>query len=114
MKLTHKTTLHTTESESEILEILAARKGISTNELMRHLILYQGLVGGDFPLTSEILSLPPPRRKVVEAKIVDRLKANEFLKPQSFMLWIKEVFGKIDADTMARGAKSFIRDLLGE
>ncbi len=112
MKLTDKRTIHLTEYEGKILDLVAKRKGISANTVLRHLVIYHGLVGGDFPLTDEILGLPPAKRRDAEMEILDRLARDECLKPQSFKMWIREIFGKIDPDTMAMGAKSFVRDLL--
>jgi len=99
MKLSRKITLNMTESEHEILEITAARNGnISVNTVMRHLIVYQGFCGGSFPLTTRVLALPPEKRRMVEEKILERLKSDEALKPQSFKAWLQESFGRVDPD----------------
>lgn len=112
MKLSSRSTLHTTEFEREILKLTAERNGISENDVMRHLIIYQGLCGGSFPLTTQILALPPAKRRAVEEKIFQRLKANEELKPQSFKQWLQESLGKIDPEAERRGADAFIKELL--
>ncbi|MCW1887675.1 hypothetical protein OKA04_23260 [Luteolibacter flavescens] len=111
MKLNNKTSLTLSDHEVAILDITAARNGISRNEVMRHLIIYQGLCGGDFPLTARILGLPPKDRELVVAEIRRKAEAGEFVKPQSFRIWIKETIGTDDPAEMERGIDALIRKL---
>lgn len=112
MKLNNKTSLTLSDDELAMLDSTAARKGISRNEVMRHLILYQGLCGGEFPLTTRILALPPKDRQRVISEIRRKCEAGEFVKPQSFGIWVREAFGSDDPDAISRGVEALLRKLL--
>jgi hypothetical protein len=112
VKLDNKTSLTLSGDEVAILDATASRMGVSRNEVMRHLILYQGLCGGEFPLTSRILGLPPKDRQRVVAEIRRKCEAGEFVKPQSFMIWVKETIGSDDAAAVSQGVDALLRKLL--
>lgn len=103
-----------TEAELAIADAIKERLGIaSRSEVFRHLVLYQGLCGGDMPLTTKILALPEHDRDRLTEEILRRAREDDPAKPQSFALWVKETLGKADPDTLNRGADQLLRDLLG-
>lgn len=112
MKLNVKTSITLSTDESAILNATASRLGISRNEVMRHLILYQGMCGGDFPLTTQILALPPPSRLKVIGEIRRRCERGESAKVQAFREWIKEVLGDADEATIQKGTHAILQKLL--
>lgn len=95
-----------------IVDITADRMGISRSEVITHLILYHGLCGGDFPLTSKILALRPLDRDRIIQDVRARLESDNPAKPQSFRQWVKETLGQDDPATLERGADSLLRKLL--
>ena len=96
----------------EILDISADRMGISRSEVVANLVLYHGLCGGDFPLTSKILALPSVDRQRLLGDVLERFKSDDPPKPQEFRKWVKEVLGKADQETIEKGADALIRALL--
>lgn len=114
MKKSQKTSLSMSEDELGILDATARRLGISRSEVLRHLILYQGLCGGDFPLTRKILELPKTSREKVVAEIRTRAETGDPAKPQSFRQWVKETLGKDDVPTLEKSSDSLLRSLLEE
>lgn len=108
-----RVSLYISNDEKRILDATAERLGCSRSEVMRHLTLYHGLCGGDFPLTSKILALPPKDRDRVTAEIRARAESADPAKPQAFREWVKETLGNDDRDAMESGADALIRKLLG-
>lgn len=101
-----------TEDERDLADAIATRLGINRSKVFRHLILYQGLCGGDMPLTSKILDLPEPQRTRVIAEILKRARMDDPPKPQSFALWVKETLGKADAEAMDKGGEILLKELI--
>ena len=97
----------------ELADIMAAKKNISRSKVFEHLIAYSGLCGGDWPLTERILSLPPNDRDRILDEIKRKAEAGEFVKPQSFKLWVQEALGSDDPATMARGVEALLNKLKG-
>lgn len=114
MKRSHKTSISLSEDELAILDATASRLKISRSEVARHLIIYQGLCGGDFPLTSQILSLPESSQETVIAEIRQRAEAGLPIKPQAFKMWIQEVLGKVDPNTIRQCAGELLQKLIFE
>lgn len=112
MKRSQKTSLSMSEDELAIVDATARRLGISRSEVLRHLILYQGLCGGDFPLTRKILDLPKAKQQSVIAEIRVKAESDEPAKPQSFKQWVKETLGKDDASTLDKSTDSLLKSLL--
>lgn len=104
--------IYLTENEIAIADATAARLGVSRSEVIRHLILYNGLCGGDFPLTSRILALPQDDRERLIAEIRARAESNDPAKPQSFRQWVKDTLGSSDPAIMDQGADALLRSLL--
>lgn len=109
-----RVTCYFTDEEKLILDSTASRLGISRSEVIRHLVIYQGLCGGEFPITKRILELPVGQRKRVMAEIAAKTAANDPVKPQAFRQWAKEVMGNDDSDTLEIGAERLIQDLLAK
>jgi hypothetical protein len=62
----------------------ASRLHISRPEVMRHLVLYHGLCGGDFPLTFKILALPATDRERIIEQLRVSAESGDPIKPQQF------------------------------
>ena len=105
--------IYLTDDEWAIADATAKRMGISRSEVIRHLLLYQGMCGGSFPLTAKIIALSPADRDRLIAEIRRRSEAGDPIKPQSFREWVKEVLGTADPETVDRGADALIKKLLG-
>ncbi len=105
--------IYLTDDEWAIADSTAKRMGISRSEVIRHLLLYQGMCGGSFPLTAKIIALPPADRDRLIAEIRRRAEAGDPIKPQSFREWVKEVLGTADPETVDRGTDALIKKLLG-
>ncbi|WAC18803.1 ribbon-helix-helix protein, CopG family [Luteolibacter sp. SL250] len=112
MKQNCKTSVALCEDEVAILDATARRLGISRSEVMRHLILYSGMVGGDFPLTSRILALPHKDRERVIGEIRTRAEAGNPAKPQSFRQWVKDTVGKADEAAVEKTGEALLKELL--
>lgn len=95
-----------------ILDISAERMKISRSEVVANLILYHGLCGGDFPLTSKILALPSKDRQRLLGDVLDRMRSDDPPKPQEFRRWVKEVLGTSDPETIEKGSDALLRALL--
>jgi len=104
--------LYLSNDEKRILDATASRLRISRSEVMRHLVLYHGLCGGDFPLTARLLALPPADRERVIEQLRIRAESSDPPKPQQFREWIKETLGDAEAETVSNGADALIRKLL--
>lgn len=98
--------------EVAIADAVANRLGISRSEVFRHLILYQGMCGGDFPLTSKIIGLPERDRDRIVAELRRNAEAGRPVKPQSFRQWVTEALGSDDPDAMERGVEVLLRKLM--
>lgn len=112
MKQCYKTSISLCEDELAILDAIAQRMDISRSEVVRHLVLYSGMVGGDFPLTSKILALQPRERQRVTQEIRQRAEKNNPAKPQSFRQWVMAALGKDDKPAMERTGETLLRELL--
>lgn len=112
MKQTRKTSISLTDDELGILDAVAKRKGVTRSEVLRHLILYQGLVGGDFPLTTKILSLRDTDRERVVSEIRAKCESDDPPKPQAFRQWVKDILGKADAAALDRSGDALLQGLL--
>lgn len=112
MSASTRVSIYLSDDEKAILDATADRLKISRSEVFRHLTLYHGLCGGDFPLTSKILALPPADRDRVTAEIRSRAEAQDPVKPQKFREWVKDVLGSDDASTLEKGANSLLSKLL--
>lgn len=112
MKQNHKTSVALCEDEVAILDATARRLSISRTEVMRHLILYSGMVGGDFPLTSRILTLPLKDRQRVIGEIRARAESDNPAKPQSFRQWVKDTLGKDDDTAREKSGETLLKELL--
>lgn len=112
MKQTHKTSLSLTEDEFAILDATANRLGISRNEVMRHLILFQGMSGGDLPLTTKILALRDADRTKVVHAIREKCESGEFAKPAVFKSYMAEAFGDADPKVIDAGMSAVVDKLL--
>ncbi len=112
MKRNEKLSLSLSGNELGILDAIASRLEISRSEVVRHLIIYQGLCGGNFPLTTRILGLPPKDRARVVAEIRAKAESDDPSKPQSFRQWVKDTLGKDDPATLEKGADALLRKLL--
>jgi len=107
-----RVSIYITDDEKAILDSTATRLGISRSEVFRHLTLYHGLCGGDFPLTSRIMALSPSQRDKVTAEIRSRAESQDPAKPQSFRQWVKDTLGNDDQPTLDKGADALLRKLL--
>lgn len=112
MKRTQKLSVSLSADELGIINAIANRHNMSASEMVRHLLIYQGLVGGDMPLTTRILALPDAERARIVAEIRRRAESNNPIKPQSFRAWVKEILGRDDPATMERGADRLLGQLL--
>ena len=112
MKHDRKTSISLSEDELAILDATARRMELSRSEVIRHLILYSGMVGGDFPLTSKILALKPTDRERVIGEIRDRAESNNPAKPQSFRQWVKDTIGKDDEPALEKSGETLLKELL--
>jgi len=112
MKRNEKLSLSLSENELGILDAIAKRMEISRSEVVRHLIIYQGLCGGEMPLTTRILGLSSKDRARVVGEIRAKAEANDPAKPQSFRQWVKDTLGGDDAATLEAGADRLLRRLL--
>ncbi len=95
-----------------IVDATADRMGISRSEVISHLILYHGLCGGDFPLTTKILALRPVDRERIIKDARGRHESDSPPKPQAFRKWIKETVGSSDPEALENGADALVRSLL--
>lgn len=100
------------DDEKAILDATACRLGVSRSKVFSHLVLYHGLCGGDFPLTSKIHGLPDADRDRVTAEIRRRCESNDPAKPQEFRQWVKDTLGKDDPATLERGSSALLRNLM--
>lgn len=105
-------TLYLDEHEAAIADATAKRLGMSRSQVIRHLIVYQGLCGGSFPLTRRILDLPHDERQRVMKEIVQRTESNDPPKPQRFREWVKETLGKLESNNLSRGADALLQSLV--
>lgn len=112
MKQNRKTSVALCDDEVAILDATARRLGLSRSEVIRHLILYSGMVGGDFPLTSKILALPEKDRARVIGEIRDRAENDNPVKPQSFRQWVKDTIGKDDTAALEKTGETLLKELL--
>lgn len=108
-----RVSLYISNDEKRILDATASRLGMSRSEVIRHLALYHGLCGGDFPLTSKILSLAEKDRQRVIEEIRKRAESDDPAKPQSFRQWVKETLGSDDPDSIEKGVDSLLKKMLG-
>ncbi len=92
-----KPSFYLSEDELAILDATAERLGISRSEVARHLILYHGMCGGDFPLTSRILSLPVAERDRLIAGIRRKVQSGDPSRPGDFSQWVKEALANPSA-----------------
>lgn len=107
-----RVSLYISNDEKRILDATASRLGISRSEVIRHLALYHGLCGGDFPLTTKILALPQKDRERIIEEIRVRTESGNPPKPQSFRQWVKDTIGSDDSEAIEQGADSLLRKLL--
>lgn len=110
---TKNVTAYMPEDEHGILEAISKRLNMSKSMVIRHLVIYQGLCGGDMPLTSQILALPPDKRAKIIAEIRRKAEDQEASIPQKFRQWVKEVLGSAGPAEQASGASLLIKKLLG-
>lgn len=107
-----KTSITLSDDEVGIVDATARRMGISRSEVMRHLILYQGLCGGDFPVTSKILGLAPKDYDRIVAEIRTRAESEDPIKPQSFREWVKEVLGRNDNAVLSLSGELLLKEMM--
>lgn len=81
--------------------------------MIRHLLLYQGMCGGDMPLTTQILALPDALRDGIIAEIREAAEQGKPFKKQGFGQWIKDCLGSSSAAAQEKGAGMLIEQLLG-
>ena len=104
--------IYLSDDEVAIADATASRLGLSRSEVIRHLVLYHGLCGGDFPLTAKILSLPQTDRDRVISEIRTKAESNDPPKPQSFRAWVKDALGRSDPKAIDVGADVLLSKLL--
>lgn len=114
MKLIRKTSISLSDDEVAIADAIARRLNCSRSEVVRHLLLYHGLCGGDCPLTSKILRLAEPQRSDVIADIRRRAERDDPLRPQSFRQWVKDCLGEVTPASLEKGTESILRKLLDD
>lgn len=112
MKQSIKTSVALTEDEVGILDATANRLGMSRSEVMRHLIIFQGLAGGDFPLTRKILNQPEADRIKAVAKIRRSAEKGEFIKPAVFKAYMADAFGSAEPAVTEAGLDAVVKKLL--
>ena len=106
--------IYLTENEVAIADATAKRLQMSRSEVIRHLILYNGLCGGEFPLTSKILALPSAERDRIIAEIRSRAETDDPARPQKFRQWVKDTIGKSDPAAVEKGASDLLQSLLSQ
>ncbi|MDB6078439.1 MAG: hypothetical protein JWO82_2186 [Akkermansiaceae bacterium] len=106
-------TIYLTDDEAAILDAISARQKLSRSAVMRHLLIYQGLCGGDMPLTRKILGLPETDRDRVLGEIRRRTESNDPATPQKFKAWVLETLGSADPAALETGADLLLKKLLG-
>ena len=104
--------IYLNDDEVAIADATADRLRMSRSQVIRHLILYNGLCGGTFPLTSKILDLAPDARDRIIAEIRKRAESDDPAKPQSFRQWVKETLGNCDPADLNRGAEQLLNALI--
>lgn len=114
MKKTRKTSVSVTEDVLGIWDAICARKGASRSEVLEHLLIFAGLTGGDFPLTTKILGLPELDRDRIIEEIRRKSECGEPARPQAFKQWMKEAIGKDDPESIQRGVEALLRNLLAK
>jgi hypothetical protein len=114
MKRDKRTSISLSEDELGILDATANRLKLTRSQVVANLVLYQGMCGGDFPLTSKILNLPEVSMASIVKEIRTRAENDDPARPQSFRQWVKDVFGRADTDTLEGGTKLLLADLLNE
>jgi hypothetical protein len=107
-------TIYLSQEEIEILDAISKHKSMSRSSVMRNLLVYQGLCGGEMPLTRKILNLSDDRRKKVLGEIRDKTIANDSSIPQKWHQMVKEVLGSSDTMTQDAAADAILKRLLGE
>lgn len=113
MKQSRKTSISLSDDELAIVDSTCGRLDMSRSEFFRHLLLYHGLCGGDFPLTTKILRLPEKDRSRVIEEIRKRSESHDPAKPQSFKQWVKETLGNDATTTVDKSADVLLKNLLG-
>lgn len=110
--MTRKCSISAPEEVWEIADSIATRLEMSRSEVIHHLVVYAGIVGGDFPLTREILSRPEKEKSALLAEVKRRAEDNDPAKPQSFMKAIREAAGRDDQAAQRKAVGNLIEDLL--
>lgn len=98
----------------KIADATAKRLGMSRSELVQHLIVYAGLVGGEYPLTSQILNSPQSKRDAFLKETLRRAENNDPIKKQAFWATVRECAGKADKHTCDKVSGSLLEELLGQ
>jgi hypothetical protein len=107
-----RVSIYLSDDELAIADATAARLKLSRSEVIRHLVLYQGMCGGDFPLTGAILSQPFAEREEVIREIRERCESGNPILPQAFRKWVKEAAGSDDPEAINRAALTLLQRLL--
>jgi len=97
--------------EVGILDAIADRLGMSRSQVIRNLIIYQGLCGSEMPLTRSILSLDEPDRDRVIAEIRERAESDDTATPLAFKRWVQEALGDISPEKTENGIESVFKKL---
>lgn len=106
--------IYLTDDQVRIADAIATRQEMSRSEVIQHLVIYQGLCGGDFPLTRKILNQRPTDRDRLIREIRERNESNNPPKPQAFREWVKETLGSADKESMEKGSESLLERLLSD
>jgi hypothetical protein len=106
-------TIYLSAEEAGILDAISKRKKLSRSSVMRNLLVYQGLCGGDMPLTRKILGLPDRDRKKVLTEIKEKAEKNDPSIPQKWSEMVKDALGSADDVSQEKGADAILQKLLG-
>ncbi len=112
MKRTEKGTFNLSPDELGILDAIGAQNKLDRSEVIRHLIIQNGIIGGGFPVTAKVLALPPAERARVVKEIRAKLESSNPPTPECFKHLVKSALGKDDPATMESAADKILREIL--
>ena len=111
--MTRKCSISADERIWKIADATAKRLGMSRSELVQHLVVYAGLVGGEYPLTSQILNAPQAKRDAFLDETLKRAQDNNPIKKQAFWETVRECASKADPKVCEQVSTSLLKELIG-
>jgi len=110
--MTKKCSVSADEKIWKIADALAAKRGVSRSEIIQHLIIYAGIVGGEYPLTTQILKAPQKKRDALLTETLRRAEEDEPVRNQKFWQTLREHAKNTNSSTAEDVSASLLQSLI--